>query len=91
MFVYPCDYFHRVYEKIMEKMQEIGSTITGLKKTLADWAKKKGLEGNQNFLKKYVSLIPLLYKCMSCQELMSSWSYIHLYTVLYISSAQMDM
>ena len=51
------DYFTcRVYEKIMEKMQEIGSTITGLKKTLADWAKKKGLEGNLNFLKKYVYL-----------------------------------
>ena len=52
----------------MEKMQEIGSTITGLKKTLADWAKKKGLEGNRNFLKKYVyhvmHLIRLLAKAV---------------------------
>ena len=37
----------------MERMQEIGSTVTGFKRTLADWAKKKGLEGNQNFIKKY--------------------------------------
>ena len=72
MFVYPCDYFHRVYEKIMEKMQEIGSTITGLKKTLADWAKKKGLEGNQNFLKKYVSLIPNDCYCTNICRIRSS-------------------
>ena len=37
----------------MERMQEIGSTVTGVKRMLADWAKRKGLEGNQNFLNKY--------------------------------------
>lgn len=42
----------RVYEKIMDRMQEVGSTITGFKKSLAEWAKKKGLEGNKNFQKK---------------------------------------
>lgn len=36
----------RVYEKIMERMKEIGSTITGFKRTLSQWAKKKGLQGN---------------------------------------------
>ena len=41
-----------VYEKIMERMQEMGATVTGLKKVLADWAKRKGLQGNQNVLKK---------------------------------------
>ena len=42
----------RVYEKMMERMQELGATVTGAKKVLADWAKRKGLEGNKNFLKK---------------------------------------
>ena len=32
----------------MERMKEVGATITGFKRTLADWAKRKGLEGNQN-------------------------------------------
>ena len=50
--LYICTVVFRVYEKIMERMQEIGSTVTGFKRTLADWAKKKGLEGNQNFIKK---------------------------------------
>ena len=45
-------YVCRVYEKIMEKMQEVGSTITGLKKRLSEWAKKKGLQGNQNIQKR---------------------------------------
>ena len=38
---------HRVYEKMMERMQEHSSSITGFKKTLAEWAKKKALRGNQ--------------------------------------------
>ena len=37
-----------VWEKMMERMKEVGATITGFKRTLADWAKRKGLEGNQN-------------------------------------------
>ena len=41
-----------VYEKMMERMQEMGATVSRVKKTLADWAKRKGLQGNQNFLKR---------------------------------------
>lgn len=52
----------RVYEKIMDRMQEVGSTITGFKKSLAEWAKKKGLEGNRNFQKKYVVCTLHIYK-----------------------------
>ena len=36
----------------MERMQEMGATVTGVKRVLADWAKRKGLDGNQNFLRK---------------------------------------
>jgi len=36
----------RVWEKIMEKMQEVGRQTTGVKKSIAEWAKSKGLEGN---------------------------------------------
>ena len=32
----------------MERMKEVGASVTGLKRTLADWAKKVALEGNQN-------------------------------------------
>ncbi len=34
----------RVWEKIQEKMKKIGSETTGVKKTIATWAKKTGLE-----------------------------------------------
>lgn len=34
----------RVWEKMEEKLKEIGKSSTGLKKTLADWAKSKGSE-----------------------------------------------
>ncbi|KAJ0394622.1 hypothetical protein P43SY_000005 [Pythium insidiosum] len=34
----------RVWEKVMEKMREIGAKTTGFKKTLATWAKEKGAE-----------------------------------------------
>ena len=51
----------RVYEKMMEKMQEVGSTITGFKKTLAQWAKKKGLQGNLNIQKKYIHVHVYVY------------------------------
>lgn len=33
---------------MMERMQEIGTTITGLKRKISIWAKKKGLQGNKN-------------------------------------------
>ena len=32
----------------MERMQELGASITGIKKTIAKWAKRKGLQGNRN-------------------------------------------
>jgi len=35
----------RVWEKIYEKMQEVGKQTTGLKKIIGDWAKNKGLDG----------------------------------------------
>jgi long-subunit acyl-CoA synthetase (AMP-forming) len=34
----------RVFEKIAEKMQAMGAKNTGLKKAIADWAKKTSLE-----------------------------------------------
>jgi long-chain-fatty-acid--CoA ligase ACSBG len=42
----------RVYEKMMDKMQEVGASLTGMKRKLSVWAKKKGLQGNQNIQKK---------------------------------------
>lgn len=38
----------RVWEKIFAKMKEIGKANTGLKKTIGDWAKGVGAEGNKN-------------------------------------------
>lgn len=38
----------RVWEKMQEKMIQLGSQTVGLKRTFADWAKKKGLQGNYN-------------------------------------------
>ena len=37
----------RVYEKMMERMKERGASLTGLKRRMSIWAKKKGLKGNQ--------------------------------------------
>ncbi len=37
----------RVWEKIYEKMQEVGRSITGVKKALGAWAKAKGLDKNK--------------------------------------------
>jgi long-subunit acyl-CoA synthetase (AMP-forming) len=34
----------RVWEKIMEKMKQIGESTTGLKKQLISWAKARGAE-----------------------------------------------
>ena len=36
----------RIYEKIQEKMVEIGKSVNGLKRAVADWAKKTGLQHN---------------------------------------------
>jgi len=38
----------RVYEKIQARMMGVAATITGLKKTIATWAKGKGLENCRN-------------------------------------------
>ncbi|ESO88299.1 hypothetical protein LOTGIDRAFT_234625 [Lottia gigantea] len=38
----------RVWEKMMEKMKEIGQNTTGLKLKIARWAKGVGYRGNQN-------------------------------------------
>lgn len=40
----------RVWEKIEERMRAVGAANTGIKKSLGDWAKKVGLEGNLNRL-----------------------------------------
>ena len=36
----------RVWEKMAEKMQALGRSTTGIKKSLGSWAKGKGLVGN---------------------------------------------
>lgn len=38
----------RVWEKIAEKLKSVGAKTTGMKKTLADWAKKLALEQQTN-------------------------------------------
>lgn len=39
----------RVWEKIQEKLAEIGRSNTGIKKAIGDWAKSCGLEKSRNF------------------------------------------
>ncbi|TYZ58256.1 hypothetical protein PybrP1_007933 [[Pythium] brassicae (nom. inval.)] len=39
----------RVWEKVMEKMREIGASTTGFKKVLAAWAKGKGAKKTERF------------------------------------------
>jgi len=38
----------RVWEKIAEKMKAVGAKTTGIKKTIATWAKAKGLDHQKN-------------------------------------------
>ncbi|KAL2092811.1 hypothetical protein ACEWY4_012609 [Coilia grayii] len=38
----------RVWEKMQERMKEVGSKTTGLRKQVADWAKTVGLQATQN-------------------------------------------
>ncbi len=40
----------RVWEKIYEKMVEVGRENKGLKRDIGDWAKRTGLEYNRNLL-----------------------------------------
>jgi len=44
----------RVWEKMYEKMQEIGRSTKGVKKVIATWAKAKGLEYNMKRMNGYV-------------------------------------
>jgi long-chain-fatty-acid--CoA ligase ACSBG len=44
----------RVWEKMYEKMMDIGRSTTGLKKMIATWAKAKGLEYNMKRMAGYV-------------------------------------
>lgn len=41
----------RVWEKIMEKLQEVGRNTTGVKKRISTWAKGVGLRGQMNIEK----------------------------------------
>lgn len=38
----------RVYEKIMEKLKELGQQVTGVKRKIGNWAKGVALQGNMN-------------------------------------------
>ena len=40
----------RVFEKMMEKMQELGKSAPAVKKMVATWAKKTGLDQNKRRL-----------------------------------------
>ena len=41
-------FVNRVYEKIMEKLKELGQQVTGVKKKIANWAKGVAQQGNIN-------------------------------------------
>lgn len=45
---------NRVFEKIMEKMKEIGQQVTGVKRKIGNWAKGVALRGNINLENGYV-------------------------------------
>ena len=40
-----------VYEKMKEKMEEIGRSLTGFKAKVSAWGKNIGLRGNRNIQK----------------------------------------
>lgn len=66
---------------MMERMQEIGTTVTGLKRKMAMWAKKKGLQGNKNIQRGYIVAFILIFlfkyvpvrgeECVVCKVAMS--------------------
>ena len=41
-------FVNRVYEKIMEKLKELGQQVTGVKRKIGNWAKGVALQGNMN-------------------------------------------
>ena len=49
----------RVWEKMQEKMREIGKNVTGMKKRIATWAKDVGYRGSISKMKRSVH-VPLL-------------------------------
>ena len=53
----PLYFDYRVYEKIMEKLKEIGQSVTGMKRKVANWAKGVALQGNINLEQGYVLLV----------------------------------
>eukprot|EP00095_Tigriopus_kingsejongensis_P011076 snap_masked-scaffold23_size669530-processed-gene-5.1 protein:Tk11076 transcript:snap_masked-scaffold23_size669530-processed-gene-5.1-mRNA-1 annotation:"hypothetical protein LOTGIDRAFT_234625" len=52
----------RVWEKIYEKMVELGKGNTGLKKQIGTWAKKQGFVHNQNVIKNQANSKSFQYK-----------------------------
>ena len=48
----------RVWEKIMEKMQETAKSVTGLKRKIGIWAKGVGLQGAYAKINGYVFIWP---------------------------------
>ena len=42
---------YSVYEKMREKMEEVGRSLTGFKAKVSAWGKDVGLRGNQNIQK----------------------------------------
>ena len=44
----------RIYEKMMERIEERSEQIKGLKRRLSNWARKKGLKGNLRRQNRYV-------------------------------------
>lgn len=59
----PLFLFCRVYEKMMEQLQERCSSVSGFKRVISTWAKKKGLKGNENRQKKWDQLVPTSQQC----------------------------
>lgn len=52
----------RVWEKIHDKMVEIGKANSGLKKTIGTWAKRQGFAHNQNVINNNTNTKSLQYK-----------------------------
>ena len=44
----------RVWEKMQEKMREVGKSVTGMKKRIAEWAKGVGYRGSMSKMNGYV-------------------------------------
>ena len=51
----------RVWEKIYEKMQVAAKETRGVKRVIAKWAKKRGLEYNRRRMEGYVNFNHFLF------------------------------